>query len=582
MGNAECKIEEAVKRAGVGPPGMPIGHVLSSEERYQHLFEQAYDAIFIADLEGNFISINPAAERLIGYTSEEATRLGVFDLIVPEDTKRAAGILAERLAGGPEDRLVELGLVCKDGHRVAVEISSRIVVENGVPVYLQGIVRDVTERNALQEQLRYQAFHDTLTRLPNRALVLDRAQQMLARGRRQLSPVAVLYLDIDGLKDVNDTFGHTAGDALLKAVAARLSGVVREGDTVGRMSGDEFVVLLDSDPPAASPFLVAQRILDVLRQPIDLNGAGIRPVSITASVGIAVGQRSSAGELLRDADIALYRAKESGRDRYQLFEPSMHATINDRVLLELDLREALQQQQLFLLYQPTFDLRRNTMIGVEALLRWRHPSRGVLPPDLFIPIAEQNETIVTIGRWVLDQACHQAADWHARGHPLGISVNVSARQLDRDEFVDEVADALATSRLDPQALTLEITETVLMHDMSLAAERLAALKTLGVQIAIDDFGTGYSSLAYLRQFPVDVLKIDQSFISGTADSKGSTALIHTLVQLGKTLGLKTLGEGIEDTTQLHTLQRARCDLGQGHYFAEPLPVEAIEQFFDQP
>ena len=257
----------------------------------------------------------------------------------------------------------------------------------------------------------------------------------------------------------------------------------------------------------------------------------------------------------------------------------MHATINDRVLLELDLREALEQQQLFLLYQPTFDLRASTMTGVEALLRWRHPSRGVLPPDLFIPIAEQNETIVPIGRWVLDQACRQAADWHARGHPLGISVNVSARQLDRDEFVDEVADALAASRLDPQALTLEITETALMHDMSLAAERLTALKTLGVRIAIDDFGTGYSSLAYLRQFPVDVLKIDRSFISGTADSKGSTALIHTLVQLGKTLGLQTLGEGIEDTTQLHTLQRARCDLGQGHYFAGPLPVEAIEQLF---
>ena len=551
-----------------------------SDERYKQLFEQANDPIYTADLEGRFVSINPAAERLIGYTNEEVTQLGLFDLIVPEDKEQAAEILRDRFAGGTEDRLVEVRLVCKDGRRVAVEVAGRLVEEDGVPVGMQGIARDVTERNALQEQLRHQAFHDTLTGLPNRALVHDRAEQMLARARRQHSPVAVLYLDIDGLKDVNDTFGHAAGDALLKEVAARLASVVRDGDTVGRMSGDEFLVLLDSEPNT-SPVLVAERILDLLHQPIDLNGTGVRPVSITASVGIAVGQRASADELIRDADIALYRAKESGRDRYTLFEASMHETISDRVTLELDLHEALDEQQFFLLYQPTFDLQRQTMTGVEALIRWRHPSRGVLAPDLFIPIAEQNDTIVPIGRWVLDQACRQAADWHEHGHPLGMAVNVSARQLGRNAFVDEVRDALERSRLDPKALTLEITETTLMHNMNAAAERLTALKKLGVRIAIDDFGTGYSSLAYLRQFPVDALKIDRSFISTIADTKRSKSLIHTLVQLGKTLGLETLGEGIEDTTQLKTLQREQCDLGQGFLFARPLPVEAIEQFFDQ-
>jgi len=426
-----------------------------------------------------------------------------------------------------------------------------------------------------QAELSFQAMHDPLTGLPNRTLVLDRTERMLARARRQHTPVAALYVDIDGFKHVNDTFGHDLGDALLRSTAARLSSVVREADTVGRMGGDEFVVLLDSLD--AGPELVAERLLEVLRQPLDLDPPPERPLSISASIGIAIGHDETAEELLHAADLALYEAKNTGKGRHVLFETNMQTIAQQRLLLEMDLHDALNQQQLFLLYQPTFDLRTKTMNGVEALLRWRHPERGVIAPNDFIPIAEETGMIVPIGRWVLNEACHQAATWHARGYPIGIAVNVSARQFDHDELLDDVQSALAESGLDPEALTLEVTETTLMRDANATAQRLTAIKELGVRIAIDDFGTGYSSLAYLRQFPVDAIKIDRSFISGIAVSNESSALIHTLVQLGKTLGLQTLGEGIEQQEQLHTLQSEHCDLGQGFLLARPLEIDAVER-----
>jgi diguanylate cyclase (GGDEF)-like protein len=431
-----------------------------------------------------------------------------------------------------------------------------------------------------QGRLRHQALHDALTGLPNRVLMLDRAEQLLARARRDRKAVAMLFIDIDRFKQVNDTFGHAAGDKLLCAVAARLSGVVREADTLGRLGGDEFVVLLDPASLNVAPELVAERALDVLRLPIELNGSDQRSLSITASVGIAAGPRDTAEELMHDADIALYRAKEAGRDGYVRFESEMQALVEDRLVLELDLQEGIAREELFLEYQPTFNLRDGTVTGVEALVRWRHPTRGVLAPETFVPLAEQTRLIVPLGRWVLHEACRQAADWHGRGHAIGVAVNVSGRQLERDDFADHVDEALRASGLDPASLTLEITETSLMADADSAAERLASLKALGLRVAIDDFGTGYSSLAYLRQFPVDALKIDRSFISSIASSRESGALIHTLVQLGKTLGLETLGEGIEDADQLRRLQREQCDHGQGFLLARPLCVEAIERFLD--
>jgi diguanylate cyclase (GGDEF)-like protein len=427
-------------------------------------------------------------------------------------------------------------------------------------------------------QLQHQALHEALTGLPNRVLVIDRAEQMLSRAKRIRAPAAALFIDLDDFKQINDRFGHSAGDELLQTVAARLQAVLRDGDTVGRLGGDEFVALVEPGTFDIAPELVAERILDVLRQPILLYKAGERIARITASIGVATAQGPSAEGLLRDADVALFEAKQTGRDRYVLFESAMQTTLQERLLLQGDLREALARDQLFLLYQPTLDLELERIVGVEALIRWRHPIRGVIPPDTFIPLAEETGLIIPIGRWVLAQACRQATIWHKQDHSIQVSVNVSARQLDHDELVDDVRSALQDSGLESTCLTLEVTETALMRDAEVTGQLLAKLKALGVKIAIDDFGTGYSSLAYLRQFPVDILKIDRTFITGLANSADSRALAHTLIQLGKTLGLQALAEGIEDQDQLEILKHEQCDLGQGFLFARPLTVEDFQLY----
>ena len=430
----------------------------------------------------------------------------------------------------------------------------------------------------LVEQIRFQAVHDTLTGLPNRALILDRTEQMLARARRNYVPVAALFIDLDGFKEVNDTLGHAVGDRLLQAVTARLAGVMRESDSVGRLGGDEFVVLVDGSSMDAGPELVAERVLSVLREPFELEDTLCGPLSLTASIGIAGGARSSATELLRDADIALYGAKAAGKDCFVVFRPEMHTVVQDRLLLEMDLREALAAQQYFLVYQPIFNLASGAPTGVEALLRWRHPTKGVVQPDDFIPILEQSGLMHAVGRWVLAEACRQGARWHGLGYQVDISVNISTRQLETDDVIRDVTGALRVSGLDPRSLIVELTETAIMRNMPDAVGRLRALQAMGVRVAIDDFGTGYSSLAYLQQFPVDTIKIDRSFISSMADSAEAGVLIRSLVQLGKTLGLETLAEGIEATGQYAQLAREHCDSGQGYLFGRPLESGAVEQF----
>ena len=442
------------------------------------------------------------------------------------------------------------------------------------------ICATMSERARAETALTKLALYDGLTGLANRVLALDRAEQMLARGRRLQTPTAALFVDIDGFKHVNDAYGHAVGDELLRIFAARLMTTVRGVDTVARLGGDEFVVLLEGSALDAGPELVAERLLDVLRHPYDMSHMLGRPLYVTASVGIASGLRETPDELLHDADIAMYNAKESGRNRYTLFESSMQTVSRDRLTVEMDLTEAIEQHQLFLLYQPIVDLRSESVTGVEALIRWRHTTRGVVSPVEFIPIAEDTGLIVPIGRWVLNEACRQASTWHRHGHRIGIAVNVAARQLDHDELIEEVRHALQESDLDPAALTLEVTETALMRDADATATRLRQLKTLGARIAIDDFGTGYSSLAYLRRFPADTLKIDRSFICGIATSKESAVLVHTLIELGNDLGMQTLAAGIEDQAQLEVLRRKRCDQGQGFLFSRPLDANAVENFLD--
>jgi diguanylate cyclase len=431
------------------------------------------------------------------------------------------------------------------------------------------------------DELHHQAMHDGLTGLPNRALILDRIDQALARSRRQQAPIAVLFLDLDGFKGINDTFGHAAGDQVLRAVSARLTALLRAGDTVGRLGGDEFVVVVEGLSLDAGPEVIADRIRDVLAEAFHVGRGDGVTVHVKASIGIAVGLRDTAEDLLHDADVALYAAKDAGRGRYVLFAPEMQAVIKARRELEIDLRAAVGSDQFFLVYQPTFDLLTASITGVEALLRWRRPNHGLVQPAEFIPLAEEMSLIVPIGRWVLVEACCQAAEWHRRGHTLNVSVNVSGRQLDKDvDFVADVKAALIASGLEPGLLTLEITETMLMRDATVSTRRLHALKALGVRIAIDDFGTGYSSLAYLRQFPVDALKIDGSFINAISDNAESTALIRAMIQLGKALGIETLAEGIEEDVQLQSLLREECDSGQGYLFARPLPPDALEEFIN--
>jgi diguanylate cyclase (GGDEF)-like protein len=433
----------------------------------------------------------------------------------------------------------------------------------------------------LLEKIRYQALHDGLTGLPNRVLILDRVEQALARARRDRLDLALLFIDLDGFKDVNDNMGHKVGDDLLRSVANRFTGILRESDTVARLGGDEFVVLAEGMGFAAGPELVAERLLEVLAEPFYLGAPDQSqiPIVVSASIGIAAGVRDTSEELFRDADVALYRAKEAGKNRYVIFESEMFNTLHSRHELEMDLQAAVGTDQFFLHYQPIFRLADMSVLGVEALLRWRHPTKGLLQPDAFIPALESSGLIIPVGRWVMHEACRQAMAWRKMGQHVKMSVNASARQLDADTLLDDVCDALERSGLPPELLIVEITETCLMRDAKGALNQLNALKSLGVRIAIDDFGTGYSSLAYLQQFPVDSLKIDRSFVAGMGKSREGDTLIHTLVQLGKALNLETLAEGIEEAGQLAQLRGEQCDVGQGYFFARPVSAEEVEAFF---
>ncbi len=549
-----------------------------SEERFRSLVQNSTDTTFVMGAEGRILYASPATTSLFGREPEEVIGMRATELVHPEDRPRVEAQLAALVQTVTVTEPIQFRVVYSDGtYRFAEAVVSNLRDNPSVAGYV-GNLRDITERKEAEFQLLHVALHDPLTGLPNRTLILDRADQMLVRARREYRPVAALFVDLDNFKDINDSLGHDAGDKVLQAVAHRFVGILRESDTVGRLGGDEFVVLAEGASLGAGPEMVAERLHDALREPFRIEGYDSVSLTVTASIGIAGGQRHSASELLRDADIALYRAKALGKHRSALFQPEMQTAVLDRIELDADLRNALAEEQFFLLYQPVFDLDHVNVSGVEALVRWRHPVRGVVPPDQFIPMLEDSGLIVEVGRWVLFEACRQAAQWHRRGFALSMSVNVSMRQLEIHAFVDHIKEALSVTGLDPTTLVIEITESTLMRDADATVRRLREIKDLGVHVAIDDFGTGYSSLAYLRQFPVDALKIDRSFISAMADSPESGALIHTLVELGRTLGLETLAEGIEDNDQLQKLREEHCDRGQGFLFSKPIEPAAIEAF----
>jgi len=419
------------------------------------------------------------------------------------------------------------------------------------------------------EEAFHEALHDSLTGLPNRSLFLDRMRHALARAERADAPVAVLFCDLDGFKTVNDSLGHRTGDRLLILVAERLAECLRPGDTIARLGGDEFAVLLEELHEPGDAARAAQRLLDALEAPFELRE---REFYISASIGIAAGHEE-AETLLRDADLAMYRAKSRGKGRYAVYEPSMHTAIVERLELEVDLKRALEREELAVVYQPIFSLVKGGVTGVEALVRWQHPTRGIVMPESFVPLAEESGLIGELGRWVLRKACHQGALWRAKypGHPgLGIGVNISGAQLREPGLVQEVADALSESQLEATGLTLEITETALMESFDDALEEIDALKGLGVDLAIDDFGTGYSSLRYLRRLPLDVMKIEKSFVDGIGRPDEEPALLRAIIDLANIFGLRVVAEGIERHEQRARLLELGCKLGQGHLLAEPL------------
>jgi diguanylate cyclase (GGDEF)-like protein len=445
-----------------------------------------------------------------------------------------------------------------------------------------GALRRAAERELLEEQLRHRAFYDSLTGLPNRALFLDRIAHALARSNRLGHELAVLFIDLDRFKVVNDSLGHSAGDGLLVQVGNRLRGCLRESDTIARLGGDEFTVLLEGESALADAARAATRILATLSAPFMLDG---QETYASASIGISGGSalRESGRDLLREADIALYRAKATGRGRYTVFEARMSQLPSEHLHLESDLHRAIERRELRVHYQPIFSLDDGQITGLEALVRWEHPEKGLVAPGHFIPLAEDTGLVVPIGKWVLEDACRQMREWqqqHQGAEHMFVSVNLSARQLQDPNLVQDVEHALRASGLNPACLQLEITESVVMQEPEATVFKLNALKSLGIKLAVDDFGTGYSSLAYLKRFPVDVLKIDRAFVSGLGQSDHDSAIVQTVVALARALGLQTTAEGIEERAQWTRLRELGCDHGQGYVFSRPLQPEAVRTLLD--
>ncbi len=552
--------------------------LLASEQRFRALIRNASDVIAIVTPDGKFGYLSSAVNRVWGYESEALENTSVFALLHSEDTLRMSAHLSLAQSNPNECHSLEIRLRPAEGEwRMFEIVLTNLLQEPGI----EGIVltcRDISERKAFEEHLAYQAFHDSLTCLPNRALFMERLVHALARSVRQGTTVAVLFLDMDNFKVVNDSLGHEAGDRLLISVGQRLSACVRPGDTVARLGGDEFTILLEDLPGEEQIHDLADRVCEAIHTPVLLSD---REIVMSGSLGIASANagNSTAAQLLREADTAMYQAKTSGKARSVVFSSQMNRQAMDRLEMEIDLRHALENgEELRVFYQPIIALDSSSLSEVEALVRWEHPERGLLPPGTFIPLAEETGLIIPLGRWVLGEACRQMRAWqqqYPNEPPLTVSVNVSAHQLHQTDMVQQVVCVLKESELLPQYLKLEITESVMMQDAENIIPRLHELRNLGVRLAMDDFGTGYSSMAYLSSLPIDTLKIDRSFISKMSRSDEDAAIVRAIVTLAKTLDLRITSEGIETSDQLAELSALGCDFGQGYFIDRPMPAENL-------
>ena len=543
-------------------------------EGYQLLFDANPKPMWVFDVETlGFLAVNAAAVEVYGYTRDEFLGMTIADIRPGEDV---AALLLSVAASEPHDIERSSGWRHrrKDGSIVEVDVASSALKFDGRAARLVQ-VDDVTSRNAAERLLTHQATHDPLTDLPNRALLLDRLGHALQRLERRPNSLAVLFFDVDRLKLVNDSLGHAVGDRMLVALADRVREAVRPDDTVARLSGDEFTVLCEDLTGAEDAAHVARRLLEAISEPLVFDGHEVFP---SISMGIALTDDPSADPavLLRDADAAMYRAKAHGGNRYELFDEATRADTTARLARTNQLRRAIERHELRVFYQPDLALLGERPTGVEALVRWQHPERGLVGPADFIELAEETGLVVGLGAWVLAEACKEVAAWDAEHESaLTLSVNLSARQLNQPELIGTVRRALDESGLAPARLCLEITESVLMEDVDQSIDTLLALKTLGVRLAVDDFGTGYSSLSYLRRFPIDVVKIDRSFVATMVEDAAAAAIVAAVINLSHALGLHVVAEGIETEQQLIALRALRCERAQGYLWSKPLPAAEI-------
>ena len=549
----------------------------AAEARFSSLVRNSSDAIAIAAEDGRLFYVTPSAERVFGLRPEELVGRRMTELVALEDRARLQELFSTSLAQAGASATLELRVPRgKDRHRIIEMVATNLLTEPSVAGCVLNI-RDVTDRKGLEDQLRRLAFHDPLTLLANRALFRDRVEHALAVSRRRGNRVAAIFVDLDNFKKINDSMGHGEGDRVLRATAQRLSKCTRNGDTVARLGGDEFAILTEDAAHADDVIEVAARIVEALKEPFPFAGSSLR---VAASVGVAFADEADGvEELLRNADVAMYHAKEQGKSRYAVFQPEMQREVQDRLRIEADLTRAIHRNELRLLYQPIVDLGSGYLLGVEALVRWQHPERGLIPPAEFIEVAEETGQVVGLGRWVLHEACREVREWQRRmplGKQLRVAVNVSGQQLQGGDLVAEVTGALEHTGLDAGALVIEMTESVVMQNTEETFAKLSRLKRLGVRIAIDDFGTGYSSLSYLHRFPIDILKIDRSFVQRLGEERDGTELARAIITLGETLGLEVVAEGIEYEHQLRELVELGCVAGQGYYYSRPALLREIE------
>jgi len=549
-----------------------------SEERFRMALEHAPIGMAVVALDGRWLEVNRAMCQILGRTEESLLATTWEEVTDPDDLPTHQRSVAELLDGHGNVHRVEMRYRHAKGHRVWVNLSAALVrSHSGDPRYFIVQVEDITERRLAQAKLAHQAAHDALTGLPNRTLLLDRLRHALARQVRSGAGVAVMFLDLDRFKVVNDSLGHTAGDELLCRVAERLSAQLRPGDSVSRLGGDEFVVLLEDVESIDDACDVADRLKGALVQPVSVGEAS---VVVTASIGIAMARHpgADADALLRDADTAMYRAKERGKDCYEVFDSGMRTAAVGRMETERVLRAAVEEGRLRVFYQPTVDLQTGTVNGAEALLRIETPSGSVLGPTDFIAVAEESGLIATIGIGVLEAACRQAVEWRKQlgdKAPARVAVNLSSRQLSHMRIAEAVTRALESSGATADMLALEITETVLMESSPETLAELSALRELGVSLGVDDFGTGYSSLTYLKRFPLDFVKVDRSFVDGLDYDPGCEAIVSAVIGLGRALGLQTVAEGVETAAQLERLRAMGCTGAQGFYFARAIPAAHV-------